>query len=99
MRNLPNQRSLSKTAKSKISLIIITLNIISHDNKDGLKENTTKKDESTSTSKASPAHQQLSTSTGIQCKDKPVDSRLEMRGTNYWTLYNYIPADEVKIYF
>ena len=94
-----NQVSLS-TGDNNQDDTLITSNIISHDNKEGIKENTTKKDESTSASKTSPSvHQHLSTSTGIRCKDKPVDSRLEMRGTNYWTLYNYIPADEVKKYF
>ena len=37
--------------------------------------------------------------TGIKCKDKTTDPKFEMRGTNYWTLYNYIPADEVIISF
>ena len=33
--------------------------------------------------------------TGINCKEKSTKPRMEMRGTNYWALYNYIPADEV----
>ena len=39
----------------------------------------------------------LDFSTGIKCKDKSSDPRIEMRGTNYWALYNYIPAEEVDI--
>jgi hypothetical protein len=32
---------------------------------------------------------------GITCKERSATPRMEMRGTNYWALYNYIPADEV----
>ena len=32
---------------------------------------------------------------GIKCKERSFKPRMEMRGTNYWALYNYIPADEV----
>lgn len=32
---------------------------------------------------------------GISCKPRSSKPRMEMRGTNYWALYNYIPADEV----
>ena len=32
---------------------------------------------------------------GITCKERSSKPRMEMRGTNYWALYNYIPADEV----
>ena len=34
--------------------------------------------------------------TGISCKEKSLEPRMEMRGTNYWVLYNYIPADKVR---
>ena len=37
--------------------------------------------------------------TGIECKDRTIKPRMEMRGTNYWVLYNYIPAEEVTRYF
>ena len=37
--------------------------------------------------------------TGIECKDRTMKPRMEMRGTNYWVLYNYIPAEEVTRYF
>lgn len=37
----------------------------------------------------------LNFETGIQCIDKSSDPKFEMRGTNYWALYNYLPADEV----
>lgn len=47
-------------------------------------------------SKSSPLTSQNSSfETGIKCKDKSSDPKFEMRGTNYWTLYNYIPADKV----
>ena len=36
--------------------------------------------------------------TGIECKDRTMKPRMEMRGTNYWVLYNYIPAEEVTRY-
>ena len=36
--------------------------------------------------------------TGIECKDRSITPRMEMRGTNYWVLYNYIPAEEVTRY-
>ena len=36
--------------------------------------------------------------TGIECKDRTIRPRMEMRGTNYWVLYNYIPAEEVTRY-
>ena len=36
--------------------------------------------------------------TGIECKDRSINPRMEMRGTNYWVLYNYIPAEEVTRY-
>ena len=36
--------------------------------------------------------------TGIECKDRTIKPRMEMRGTNYWVLYNYIPAEEVTRY-
>ena len=36
--------------------------------------------------------------TGIECKDGSITPRMEMRGTNYWVLYNYIPAEEVTRY-
>ena len=39
----------------------------------------------------------LNFSTGLKCKDKSSEPRFEMRGTNYWALYNYIPAEEVNI--
>ena len=39
----------------------------------------------------------LNFTTGIKCKEKSSDPRFEMRGTNYWALYNYIPAEEVTI--
>ena len=39
----------------------------------------------------------LNFSTGIKCNDKLSDPRFEMRGTSYWALYNYIPAEEVII--
>ena len=35
---------------------------------------------------------------GITCKERSSKPRMEMRGTNYWTLYNYIPADEVTYF-
>ena len=35
---------------------------------------------------------------GITCKERNATPRMEMRGTNYWALYNYIPADEVTRY-
>ena len=38
--------------------------------------------------------QHLNFATGIRCEDSVADPRLELRGTNYWTLYNYIPADK-----
>ena len=36
--------------------------------------------------------------TGIDCKERTIKPRMEMRGTNYWVLYNYIPAEEVTRY-
>ena len=39
----------------------------------------------------------LNFSTGIKCIEKSSDPKFEMRGTNYWALYNYIPAEEVMI--
>ena len=35
---------------------------------------------------------------GITCKERSSKPRMEMRGTNYWALYNYIPADEVTYF-
>ena len=35
---------------------------------------------------------------GITCNERSSKPRMEMRGTNYWALYNYIPADEVTYF-
>ena len=39
------------------------------------------------------------TTVGITCKERSSKPRMEMRGTNYWTLYNYIPAEEVTHFY
>ena len=38
------------------------------------------------------------TNFGITCKERSSKPRMEKRGTKYWALYNYIPADEVTYF-
>ncbi len=40
-------------------------------------------------------HSLPNTADGIKCNERSFKPRMEMRGTHYWALYNYIPADEV----
>ena len=47
---------------------------------------------------SSMPHSLPKSTVGIVCKERSSKPRMEMRGSHYWALYNYVPADEVTYF-